>query len=136
MIIYGVALLAICMLAGTLIGEWLGIAIGLDVNVGGVGIAMLILVVLVNSLKQRGKLDKDSQKGLSFWGGMYIPIVVAMAAQQNVAGAIKGGPMAVLAGVVTVIICFAAVPILSNIGKGKGSIESFDNEKIDAGGFK
>jgi malonate transporter MadL subunit len=30
---------------------------------------------------------------------MYIPIVVAMAAQQNVRAALSGGPMVVLAGV-------------------------------------
>ena len=44
MIIYGVALLAACMLAGNIIGELIGMAIGVSSNVGGVGLAMLLLV--------------------------------------------------------------------------------------------
>ena len=47
MVIYGVALLAACMLVGKLIGEVIGIAIGVDSNVGGVGLAMLLLVFVV-----------------------------------------------------------------------------------------
>jgi malonate transporter MadL subunit len=42
-----------------------------------------------------------------------------MAAQQNVVAAIKGGPLAVLAGVLAVLISFAAVPILSKSNKPK-----------------
>ncbi len=41
MAIYGTALLAICLLLGVILGNWLGILIGVDANVGGVGIAML-----------------------------------------------------------------------------------------------
>ncbi|MNL79711.1 Malonate transporter MadL subunit [compost metagenome] len=39
-----------------------------------------------------------------------------MAAQQNVYGALKGGPMAILAGTVAVVIAFALVPVLVRIG--------------------
>jgi hypothetical protein len=39
-----------------------------------------------------------------------------MAAQQNVYGALKGGPMAILAGTVAVAIAFALVPVLVRIG--------------------
>ena len=49
MIIYGVALLSACLVAGMLIGEGLGIALGVEANVGGVGIAMLFLVLACNS---------------------------------------------------------------------------------------
>ncbi len=45
MIIYGVALLAACLLAGLYIGELLGQLLGVQANVGGVGIAMLLLVL-------------------------------------------------------------------------------------------
>jgi hypothetical protein len=41
MVIYGVALLSICMLAGVFVGDLLGDLIGVQANVGGVGIAML-----------------------------------------------------------------------------------------------
>jgi malonate transporter MadL subunit len=46
MIIYGVALLAFCMLVGVFVGDILGELIGAEANVGGVGIAMLLLIVL------------------------------------------------------------------------------------------
>ncbi len=44
MIIYGTALLAFCHLAGLFLGDLLGAAIGVKTNVGGVGIAMLLLI--------------------------------------------------------------------------------------------
>lgn len=37
MIIYGVALLAICMLAGVILGDMLGVLLGVKSNVGGWG---------------------------------------------------------------------------------------------------
>jgi len=117
MVIYGVSLLSICTLVGIFVGDLLGKMLGVKANVGGVGIAMLMLVLLVDYLKKKNKLEVQSQQGLSFWGAMYIPIVVAMAAQQNVAAAIKGGPAALLAGAAATIICFALVPIVSKIGK-------------------
>jgi malonate transporter MadL subunit len=43
MIIYGVALLSGCLLVGMLTGEVLGVVLGVSANVGGVGIAMLLL---------------------------------------------------------------------------------------------
>ena len=44
MIIYGTALLAVCHLLGIIIGDLLGHALGMQTNVGGVGIAMLLLI--------------------------------------------------------------------------------------------
>ncbi|GIT20730.1 MAG: hypothetical protein CM1200mP40_04120 [Gammaproteobacteria bacterium] len=46
---------------------------------------------------------------------MYIPIVVAMAARQNVAAAVDGGMLALLAGIAAVVVSFALVPVLSKI---------------------
>lgn len=46
MIIYGVALLAFCFLAGKLLGSYLGVLIGVNGDVGGVGFAMLFLMVI------------------------------------------------------------------------------------------
>jgi malonate transporter MadL subunit len=40
MIIYGVALLSACLLAGVFVGDLLGKLIGVEANVGGVGFAM------------------------------------------------------------------------------------------------
>jgi len=45
---------------------------------------------------------------------IYIPIVVAMAAKQNVVGALDGGVMALMAGILVVIISFLFIPVISN----------------------
>ncbi|WP_347548548.1 malonate transporter subunit MadL [Pseudalkalibacillus hwajinpoensis] len=119
MVVYGVALLAVCLLAGAFIGDLLGVLVGVDANVGGVGIAMIILVLTVDYMKKKNKLTINFEAGIAFWSAMYIPIVIAMAAKQNVVAAIDGGPVAILAGIVAVAVSWAMVPLLSNIGKKK-----------------
>ncbi|ULT58807.1 malonate transporter subunit MadL [Neobacillus drentensis] len=117
MVIYGVALLSFAYLAGQILGDLLGKLIGVKANVGGVGISIFLLLLLIEYFTKKGKLNIPSQEGLKFWGAMYIPIVVAMAAQQNVMAAVKGGPLALLAGVITVIIMFLLIPLLDKVGK-------------------
>lgn len=117
MVIYGVALLAVCSLIGLLVGEALGALIGVKANVGGVGFAMILLLVATDWLAKHSRFKPVSASGVTFWSLMYIPIVVAMAAQQNVLGAIKGGPLAFLAGTIGVALSFALVPMLARIGR-------------------
>ena len=117
MIVYGVALLSACLILGMLIGEALGVALNVEANVGGVGIAMLFLVFASNSDRFKSLTQDVAGKGIQFWSAMYIPIVVAMAARQNVAGAVDGGVLALTAGVAAVVVSFALVPVLSRIGK-------------------
>ena len=95
MIVYGVALLSACLILGMIIGEALGVALGVEANVGGVGIAMLFLVLASNSDTFKALVDGASGTGIQFWSAMYIPIVVAMAARQNVVAAFEGGMLAV-----------------------------------------
>ncbi|MGI9473270.1 MAG: malonate transporter subunit MadL [Rubripirellula sp.] len=116
MAIYGTALLSFCLLAGLVIGQFLGEMLGIGKNVGGVGIAMLLLILLSDRLRRSGYLPTPTQQGVLFWSSIYIPIVVAMAAGLDVRGAIKGGPLAILAGVLAVVICLALVPLLSGGG--------------------
>ena len=115
MIVYGVALLSVCLILGMLIGEALGVALNVDANVGGVGIAMLFLVFASNSEKFKALTEDTAGSGIKFWSAMYIPIVVAMAARQNVAAAVAGGMLALLAGIAAVVVSFALVPVLSKI---------------------
>jgi len=115
-VIYGVALLAGCLLAGVFVGDILGQLIGVQANVGGVGIAMILLIVLSDLIRKRGGLKPLTRQGVLFWSGIYIPIVVAMAAKQNVIAAVKGGPAAILAGVAAVGVSFLLVPALSRLG--------------------
>ena len=98
MVIYGVGLLAGCMLAGLWAGRLLGHALGVEANVGGVGIAMLLLLFFTQISPKSPALGPISATGVSFWSAMYIPIVVAMAAKQNVVAAVSSGWVAILAG--------------------------------------
>lgn len=116
MVIIGVALLAACYLAGMLVGDFLGVALGVESNVGGVGFAMVLLVVVADQLRRREVLPPVTEQGILFWSAMYIPIVVAMAASQNVVSAVAGGPVAVVAGVAAVLVGLALVPVLARIG--------------------
>jgi malonate transporter MadL subunit len=127
-IIYGVALLSGCLLLGLLGGEILGVILGVQANVGGVGIAMLLLVLACSSRKFKTLVEGDSGKGIKFWSAMYIPIIVAMAARQNVVAAVNGGMVALAAGVMAVIACFLLVPVLSKLGS-KGAAVSKDNQE-------
>jgi malonate transporter MadL subunit len=118
MVIYGVAFLAVCMIAGLFLGDVLGVLIGVEANVGGVGIAMIIMILVSDFLRKRGRLAPLTEQGILFWSAIYIPVVVAMAAKQNVLGALKGGPAAILAGSGAVVVCFLLVPVLSKVGRG------------------
>ncbi len=121
MVLYGVALLAGCLITGLLLGELLGAAIGVEANVGGVGIAMLLLIFISHKWKKYVIHNESTFFGIKFWSAMYIPIIVAMAAKQNVIGALKGGYVAVLAGVLTTIVSFALVPLLKKTAEKKSS---------------
>ena len=103
MIIYGTALLAVCHMLGIVCGDLLGRALGLKTNVGGVGIAMLLLIAMRSWLHGHGRLCVTSESGVNYWGGIYIPVVVAMAMQQNVVAALRGGPLALLAATGSVV---------------------------------
>nr|WP_294866711.1 malonate transporter subunit MadL [uncultured Pseudogulbenkiania sp.] len=117
MVIYGTALLALCHLAGLFFGDLLGSAIGVKANVGGVGIAMLLLISSRLWLHRRGLLPKETEAGVGFWGAMYIPVVVAMAAQQNVVTALRGGPVALLAAVGAVLVCACCIAAINRLGQ-------------------
>jgi malonate transporter MadL subunit len=126
MAIYGTALLAVCLLIGLILGRMIGFVVGIDADVGGVGIAMLLLILACGRLQATGRMPIPTQSGILFWSSVYIPIVVAMAASQNVAAAIAGGPAAILAGVLAVVVCFALVPLISRLGPtddAGGSVE-------------
>lgn len=111
MAIYGVALLAACYIVGIFLGD----LVGVKANVGGVGFAMLFLILLSNKGIDEGWLDSKAQSGIAFWSAMYIPIVVAMSSIQNVVAALKGGPLAIGGGVVGVAVAFALIPIIGKL---------------------
>ncbi|ACK52101.1 malonate transporter, MadL subunit [Methylocella silvestris BL2] len=133
MTIFGVALLSLCTLIGVFLGDLLGVALGVKANVGGVGIAMMLLIAVRIWLQKSGHLSHGVKLGIEFWGTMYIPIVVAMAAQQNVVKALSGGPLVLVTAVTAVSACFAATALLGRIGRERPS-DVHDPEEIQRGG--
>ena len=123
MTISGVALLALCTLLGQALGEALGVLLGVKANVGGVGIDMLLLIASRVWLQRRGLWTVGVNQGVMLWASLYIPIVVAMAAQQDVASAVSGGPMVMIGGIGVVGLCFAMVALFGRIA---GPAESMD----------
>jgi malonate transporter MadL subunit len=115
MTIYGTALLAACLLLGILAGELLGYVLGVPANVGGVGIAMLLLIFARLQLHKRGLLNATSDGGVLYWSALYIPVVVAMAMQQNVVAALRGGPVALLAAAGSVALCGLFVSFINRM---------------------
>ena len=141
MTIFGVALLAICTLVGVFIGDLLGVALQVKANVGGVGIAMMLLIAARVWLTRHGGLPHGIKLGVEFWATMYIPIVVAMAAQQNVVAAVRGGPIVLIAGVGAVSLCFAAVALIGHLGRDRKHEVEVEPElerggKVIAGSFQ
>lgn len=119
--IYGVALLAFCFLLGKLLGNLLGDLLNFDGDIGGVGFAMIFLILSHAYLKKKKWITAPSTNGILFWSSMYIPVIVAMAATQNVHAALSGGMVALLGGGLATIAGFLLVPFLSKIGRTKNS---------------
>ena len=113
MIIYGTALLAVCHLLGIFIGDLLGQALGVKTNVGGVGIAMLLLIFARIYMQRKNMMPKLTELGVEYWGAMYIPVVVAMAAQQDMVSALRGGPVALLSAVGAVAVCAVVIAAIN-----------------------
>jgi malonate transporter MadL subunit len=115
MTIYGTALLAVCHLIGIITGDLFGRALGMETNVGGVGIAMLLLIIARVYLHKAGLLCATSESGVHYWGSIYIPVVVAMAMQQNMVAALRGGPAALIAAVGSVVLCGLFVSFINRM---------------------
>lgn len=111
--IYGVAVLAACFIAGQLIGDLLGMIFQFEGNIGGVGFGMLLLILLGDYMKKKNWMEKESESGIYFWSGMYIPVVVAMSSIQNVKAALSGGWAALIVGIVATGCCFLLIPLVA-----------------------
>ena len=114
--ILGTALISGSLLTGYFLGECLGRICGIGNDVGGVGFAMLLLLFVTTQLKKRRLWRPEMDAGIRYWSGMYIPVVVAMSASQNVASALGHGGLAILAGVGAVFAVFLILFFLSRAG--------------------
>jgi malonate transporter MadL subunit len=116
--IYGLGLLAFCMIVGSTIGVLLGKLAGVQGDVGGVGIAMFLFIFILQYMEKKKKpLSEEASKGISFLNAIYIPVVVAMSANQNVVSALSGGAVAILAGVISVVGGLLFIPLLTKLEK-------------------
>ena len=121
MVIYGVLLLSLCYFAGLFVGEVTGRLVGLNANVGGVGFAMLFLLLLCNySETVKNSLQNERfSDGLKFWQNMYIPVVIAMSASQDVVKAVRSGWLAILCGITLTVLSLCLIPFVSRISSSK-----------------
>ena len=121
MLVYGVAVLAGCFITGQLVGEVLGRLLHIDANIGGVGFAMLLLILVNQWMHKRKLFSAEMERGIQFWSNMYIPVIVAMASIQNVKAALSSGMIAILAGIIPTTICFFLIPFISRMSNHKPS---------------
>lgn len=128
MIIYGTAILAICHLLGDYLGNTLGLLLGVKANVGGVAISMILLILAKEILMKKGYLPQVTQFGVLYWSGMYIPIVVAMSAGQNVVAALSGGIVGIIVAVTSLI---GTVFVIRYLNRMSGDYETY-NWSIEA----
>jgi malonate transporter MadL subunit len=110
MTIYGVALLALAFILGQWVGVLLGDWLGIQANVGGVGFAMIFLMLGKEWLVQKNQMSPEMTGGIAFWSKMYIPVVIAMAASLNVKSAVSSGSLALIAGIIPVMAGFLIFP--------------------------
>ena len=125
MVIYGVLLLSLCYFAGLFVGEVTGRLVGLNANVGGVGFAMLFLLLL-SSYSETVKTSLKNERfsdGLRFWQNMYIPVVIAMSASQDVVKAVRSGWLAILCGITLTVLSLCLIPFVSRISSSKNKAE-------------
>lgn len=110
--IYSLVTLALCMLLGKYIGTCFGTLVGIHADVGGVGFAILLLLFVTNCKKFTFTQNPDFIQGMNFWRKMYIPVVVAMAASQNVYRMLNSGMVAIVGGAAAVAFPFLLLYIL------------------------
>lgn len=104
--IQGLALLSFSFILGMWAGELLGSLLGINANVGGVGFAMIFLILTKELFSQKGWWKSELEFGIEFWNKLYIPVVIAMAASLNVKSAVSSGSLAIFAGFIPVILAF------------------------------
>ena len=110
--VYSLVTLALCMLLGKYIGTLLGTAVGIGADVGGVGFAIVLLLFVGNCKAFTFTQRQDFKDGMTFWKKMYIPVVVAMAASQNVLRMLSSGMVAIIGGIASVAFPFLVLFVL------------------------
>ena len=85
---------------------------------------MALLILINDFMRQQNSLNARTEQGILFWSALYIPIVVAMSATQNVRAALTGGWLAAVVGVLATVVGLALVPALARLGQKAPPSES------------
>lgn len=120
--IYGTAALSACMLLGTLIGNVFGDVIGAGREIGSVGFAILLLIFLTNSKLEFVQKPAFVQ-GVAFWKAMFIPMVIALTATQDVFHMISSSIVAIIAGAAAVGASFLMLWVLHKLSEKREGAE-------------
>ena len=116
--IFGLGIIATCMFIGCYLGNLLGAALGLNSDVGGVGFAMVIFILIQVYLRKTGKeLHPQTEGGIKFISALYIPVVVAMSMNQDVYSALASGLVPLIAGLAATTIPIGLIPVLRKLAK-------------------
>ena len=75
-------------------------------------------------------LPEGYTKGIDFWKEMFIPVIIAMSASQNVVSAIDGGILALVAGIGTVVVMLMLIPVFNKFTSK--TVKPEDKEEIEA----
>lgn len=118
--IYSLVTIALCMLLGKYIGTLLGTLVGIGADVGGVGFAILLMLLVTNCKKFTFTQRQDFIQGMNFWKKMYIPVVVAMAASQNMYRMLTSGMVAIVGGAAAVAFPFFLLYLIHKFGAKEG----------------
>ena len=110
--IYSLVTLSLCMLLGKYIGNCFGALVGINADVGGVGFAILLLLFVGNNKFFSFARKNAFTQGMQFWKQMYMPVVVAMAASQNVYRMLTSVMVAIIGGAAAVAFPFLLLYIL------------------------
>jgi len=111
--IKGLAVLSFSFLLGMWCGQLLGAWLAINTNVGGVGFAMIFLLLSKEFLSRKGWWNGELEFGIEFWNKLYIPVVIAMAASLNVKSALSSGWLAIIAGILPVLLAFWVFKMLT-----------------------
>ena len=87
---------------------------------GREGFAILLLLFVGNYPKFTFTKKPDFIHGMNFWKKMYIPVVVAMAASQNVYRMLTSGIVAIVGGAAAVAFPFLLLYILHKREERRG----------------
>ena len=114
------------MLLGKYIGTLLGTLVGINADVGGVGFAIILLLLATNSKMLPFTKQQEFIQGMNFWKKMYIPVVVAMAASKNVYRMLTSGIVAIVSGGAAVAVPFLFLFLIHKLGQRKPHINNGD----------